>query len=388
VSLADALERAAEALPWLADAIRPANGDPERLLETLAPDDATALLTWLLAEDAAAAEELALAFADSPRGAEPLSRVDAGSLGKAGRKALRRAQHRLRSRGVAVADVPPPARVATLPELGDELAGALVSAPDRSGAQLALIVEAHPTGGARIFQAAVDLERGILEFQVLSATRSQARRLLREMTANAALAAVSAPRDAVAALLARAAEAQPPDRALPPAFEEWRSQVARPAAGTRTPGDLVRAALPEPADLGRAREVAARVAAGELGPWPPPLEQLRALAEKVRQISESSLLVSDDQRRAQTEGAIGDALEARYEAAARERTAQRLEEGAYVAWRRGREPEARALLATATVFRERSPRDNPAARALLDRVLGPMLEALRDERASSLLVRP
>lgn len=388
MSLAGALESAAEALPALADAVRPANGDPERLLDGLAAEDARALLAWLLAHEPDAGAELALAWAESPRGAAPLAEIAEEGLPRPGRKALRLARHRLRSRGVALAETTPAARVAVLPKLADELAAALVSAPDPSGAQLVVIVEPGPSGGARLFQGAVDLERGILEFQVLQANRSQARQLVRELESRAGLAAARTTREALAALLARAAAAQPPDRALPAAFEEWRSRVARPPEDARTPGEEVRAALGGAADLPAAREVAARVAEGALGPWPPPLEALRAIAEKVRQTAESPLLVNDAQRRAQVEVVVSDALEARFAGPAGEQTAQRLEEAAYVGWRRGDEVAARALLGAAAVFRERGPRDNPAARALLERVLGPMLERLREERAASPLVRP
>ena len=38
MSLAQSLERAAAAAPALADAIRPANGDPDRLLASLGPE--------------------------------------------------------------------------------------------------------------------------------------------------------------------------------------------------------------------------------------------------------------------------------------------------------------------------------------------------------------
>jgi hypothetical protein len=388
VSLARALESAAEALPALGDAVRPANGDPERVLDALATDDARTLLAWLLAHEPDAGEELATAWADSARGAAPLAAIDAQALDKAGRKALRRALHRLRSRGLEVAAPAPEARVAVLPKVADELAAALVSAPDPSGAQLVVLVEPSPSGGARLFQAAVDLERGVLEFHVLAATRSQARRLVRDLEGNAKLGAVRAPREALAALLARAAAAQPADRALPPAFEEWRSRVARPPEGARAPGVLAREALGASADLTSGRAVAERVKAGALGPWPPPFDALRALAEKVRQTAESPLLVDDQQRRGQVENVIGDALDARFGGAGGEPTAQRLEEAAYTAWRRGNEADARDLLAAAALFRERAPRDNPVARALLDRVLGPMLEMLREERASSPLVRP
>jgi hypothetical protein len=385
VSLAAALESAAEALPALADAVRPANGDPERLLDALSADEARALLVWLLDREPLAGEELALAWADSPRGAAPLAAIGDEALGKAGRKALRRAQHRLRSRGLAVGAAAPAARVAVLPKLADELASALVSAPDPSGAQLVVIVEPSPSGGVRLFQSAIDLERGVLEFHALNATRSQARRLLRDVER---IGAVAAPREALAALLARAAAAQPADRALPQAFEEWRSRVARPPEGARTPGELAREALGAAADLGAAREVAARIAEGTLGPWPPPFDALREIAEKVRKTGDSPLLVDDQQRRAQVESVIGEALEARFAGAGGEAMAQRLEEAAHAAWRRGDAGQARALLAAAAGFRERSPRDNPVARALLDRVLAPMLEMLREERSASPLVRP
>lgn len=388
MSLAGALESAAEALPALADAVRPANGDPERLLAALADADASMLLAWLLANQPEAGEDLALAWAESPRGAAPLAAIAEEGLPKRGRKGLRRARHRLRSRGVELPEAAPMTRLAVLPKLADELATALVSAPDPSGAQLVVIVESNPAGGARLFQSVVDLGRGILEFQVLQANRSQARRLARDLESQAGLAAAHASREALSALLARAAAAQPPDRALPAAFEEWRSRVARPPGGTPTPGDEVRAALGGAADLAAAREVAARVAAGRLGPWPPSLEALRAIAEKVRQAAESPLLVDDAQRRAQVEAVVGDALEGRFAGPVGEQTSQRLEEAAYVEWRRGNEADARPLLAAAAVFRERSPRDNPVARALLERVLGPMLEHLREERAASLLVRP
>lgn len=388
MSLAAALERAAEALPALADTVRPANGDPERLLGALGADDARSLLGWLLAHEPDAGGELALAWADSPHGAAPLTGIEEHGLDRAGRKALRRAQHRLRSRGVEVASPAPAARVAVLPKLDDELAFALVSAPDPSGVQILMLVEPSPAGGARLFQGAIDLERGVLEFHALATSRSQVRRMVRELEGHPKIAAVHSSRDALAALLARAAAAQPADRALPQTFEEWRSRVARPPAGAKTPGEEVRAALGGAADLAVAREVAREVSEGEIGPWPPPFETLRELAEKVRQAGESPLLVDDQQRRAQVERMIGDALDLRYGGAGGERTAGRLEEAAHAAWRHGGEDEARRLLAAAAVFRERAPHDNPVARALLDRVLGPVLEMLREERAASPLVRP
>jgi hypothetical protein len=389
VNLAEALEAAASALPAHADAIRPANGDPERLLAALDAAAASEILRWLLDARPDEGAELAIAWADSEAGAAPIRAVDEAALGKAGRKALRRAQHRLRSRGVAI-DAPAPApHVATLPRLEDELHAALLSPPDPSGAQLAVLVEPAPSGGARVFQGVLDLERGVLELRVIQVNRSQARGLLREVGADAQLAATPAPRDAIAALFARAAAVQPPDRALPAAFTEWRARLARPPEGTATPGELARAALGGGEPLASLlREVAEAVVAGTYGPWPPDFDVLRGLAEKVRDTAQSQLLVNDQQRRAQVDAVLADAAETRFGGAAGERNAARFEEVAWAAWKRGREDEARRCLAAARAFREQPARDNPVARALLERALRPLLEALREEQAASLLVKP
>lgn len=383
MSLADALEAAAAALPAHEDAIRPANGDPERVLAALDAPGAVAVLRWLLEERPDEGEELATAWAEQEAGVAALASIEESSLAKAGRKALRRVQHRLRSRGVAVGAAPTAPKIAMLPKLEDTLDAALLSPPDPSGAQLVVLIEPAPSGGARIFQGAVDLERGILDFRVVQANRSQARQLVRDLAASDRLGAVAVSRDALAALLAKAAAAQPADRALPAGFGEWRSRIARPAEGTATPGELARAALaaePTPSVL---REMAESVAGGAVGPWPPEFGVLRELAEKVRGTAKSQLLVDDQQRRAQVESVLSDASETVYGGARGEQTAARFEETAHACWKRGKEDEARRCLATARAFREQSPRDNPVARALLERALGPLLAALEQQDAAS-----
>ncbi len=64
MSLPDALERAASELASDAEAIRPANGDPARLLELLDPEAAARVLAWLAAAAwIALSAALLLAFA-------------------------------------------------------------------------------------------------------------------------------------------------------------------------------------------------------------------------------------------------------------------------------------------------------------------------------------
>ena len=65
MSLPESLERAATELVDLADQIRPANGDPHRLLEELKPDEASDVLVWVLANQPESAEELVEAWGET-----------------------------------------------------------------------------------------------------------------------------------------------------------------------------------------------------------------------------------------------------------------------------------------------------------------------------------
>ncbi|HEY8153469.1 MAG TPA: hypothetical protein VII72_05005, partial [Myxococcota bacterium] len=249
VGLPEALERAATALPGDADGIRPANGDPAALLRALDAEAAARVLGWLLANEPEAGAELADTWAEDPDAASgPLPRLQAGALPKVGRKALSRARHRLRSRGIEIPEAQPAAVVAKLPPIEEELRAAFVSAVDPRGTRLAYLVESNPAGGVRLFELVLDEERGVLEFEAYATGRSKARQFLRDLRARERFPAVEAPADAVRALVQRIAEGQPASRPHPRGFIEFRAQVAEPAAGARTPGELAREALGVGAD--------------------------------------------------------------------------------------------------------------------------------------------
>lgn len=388
VSLAEALERAATRLGGDADAIRPANGDPVRLLQGLDGEGAVRLLGWLLREDPTAAGELALAWAELPRGGEALLGVDERDLPKRGRKILRRALHRLRSRGLDVETVSREPVVATVPAVDEKVSEARVTRVDPSGAQLLVLAESQASGGVRVVEAIVDDERGILEFHVLSTGRSPARRLLRELATGVRLPAVEASPASVRARLARVAARHPADRPVPGEFQDWRGRIQRESAGVPTPGEVARAALGE-APSGLAREsVLQLIEQGELGPWPPPAEILRDAAERLHEVARSRLVLSEEQRREQVDDVIRELRETRFGSEGAAREADRLDECAYGFWKQGRDDDARSCLGVATELRRAEAPAHPVARALLDRALRPLLEALREEEESSLLVKP
>jgi len=386
VSLARALEGAASALPGLGHSIRPANGDPSRLLSELGPGDRVAVLTWLLSHEPEAGAELASAWSESEPGAEAVFEVEESALTKLGRKALRRVVHRLRARGVVPAPAPPRKVVATLPRVEDEIELAFVSPIDPSGARVAYLVDSSAGAGARLFEMVLDEERGVVEFSAYTATRGEARRFVRTALARQGSPAIEVPADSLRALVARIARGQPSDRAFPRAFTEWRTRITTVAPDARAPGELVRAELGEPAQGGEG--AAELVASGALGPWPAPIPVLRKAAEVLQEGVRSRLIVSGAQRRDRSEAAFKEAIAQVFDPVRAERTAARLEETAYIFWKSGREDDARACLAAARGLREGPAADQPVARALLEVALRPLLEKLREEEASSLIVKP
>ena len=377
MSLADALEAAATALPEHADAIRPANGDPDRLLALLGAA-APPVLAWLLSERPEDGAELAEAWADAEDGANAVLAVAGASLPKAGRKVLRRVLHRLRSRGLELPEPAPAPVVARLRTADDPFRGAWVSPLDGAGVRLVYLAEPNPSGGVRLFEVVLDDERGVAGFEVYTAPRKHARAFLQSLRTRERFAVVEAPEDAVRALVARAAARQPADRPAPRSFREWRSRVAAVAEGAATPGEQARAALGD-GDTGALQRAVALVHEGRVGPWPAAGDALRLLFERLRAAAESPLVVSGAAQRERAAALVAEAAAEIYAGDGAESAAHRFRESAYVFWKGGDEEAARACLAAAARLEEGGGADHPVAVALLEAALGPALAAL--ERA-------
>jgi hypothetical protein len=397
IGLPEALERAAAALPADADTIRPANGDPFALLSLLDAEASTRILEWLLVHEPIAGGEIVSAWTDAGGEAtERLLRIDPDGLPKVARKALRHAHHRLRSRGESVPEPDRGEVVATLPEVLESLEAASISALDPGGTRMAYLVEGNPSGGARMFAATLDEDRGVIELEAFTAGRGKIKKFMSEFARREDFPAVEAPPDAVRALIARIAAHQSSDRPLPRAFSEWRKRIASPPEGSLTPGELVREALA--AEVGENGEDRARavglVREQKVGPWPPARAVLQEIVQRLNDVSTGVVLASGGARQAQLDSALDEAVEQVYEADFGQCTARRFDETAYVFWQRDRLPDARACLAAATAFRDRAPDFRSLGRAMLEVVLAPVLKSIErspegpDNSAESLLVRP
>ncbi len=376
MSLADALEAAASALPADADAIRPANGDPQRLLELLPAEAAPRVLAWLLAERPDDAEELAEAWVFEEAGAAAVLSVSEASLPKAGRKALRRLRHQLRSRGVETPDPEPRPVVATLPAVDDDFRAAYVTPVDPTGTRIVYLVEPNPGGGARLFEVVLDDARGITAFDVYTAPRKRARAFLDGLQSRQGFPITELSPEKARAVVARAARSQPAERPAPRGFSEWRKRIAEAAPDAELPGDEVARALGVTEDRAALETAVEMVRAQRIGPWPVAGEALPQLYDRIRGAFGSALVVSPAARREQIDGLLAAAAEEIYAGEGGALAAHRFRESAYVLWRHGDEAAARACLAAAAAFEAGEPGANPVARALLEAALAPGLEAL------------
>lgn len=385
MSLPESLEQAASALAHLADQIRPANGDPLRLLEELNAAEAGELLRWMLGEAASAADELIEAWEDDETGQAVLMGATEEGLAKPGRKLLRRVHHRLRSRGIEVPSAAKPsgpgAGAKRVVRNEDTFEAACLSAPDFRGARVGYLADRHPSGGARLFEIRFDEARGILDFKVYNAGRSKVRGFLRSLSSAQSHSLFDVPRESLCALVRRASLAQPVDRPLPRGFIEWRGRLFSEATEKDpTPGEAVRAALNKDiADLPEetALEVViGLIAEGEAGPWPPATKWVSDWMDRGREAAKG---LEGDARAEAITGFKGELAAALVAETEDDLLRRHLEELAWVHWRGEATGEstssnelgrtrAASLLRTAELLRT-----DPAA---AERLAGARIEAL------------
>ncbi len=382
MSLPECLERAASELSPLADRIRPANGDPRRLLDLLPLADAARVLAWVLGDDEEAGEDLLEAWSEFPEGASILAAVPEAELPKAGRKLLRRALHRLRAQGVSLAesDAPAAAPARRIAATSDRWQAAHLSAPDFRGTRMGYLVDDHPSGGARLFEIRFDPARGILDFKLYNAGRSKVRGFLKTLMAGTNQRLFEVDHAALCALVRRASLAQPVDRALPTFFVEWRSRLFSEAVEKdATPGELARAALGGAADPVKSRElVLADLRAGRIGPWPPATAWVGERMERAQKtLDELEGVAASSAIEAWLDAVTGELADATN----RRELADQLAEWAWVEWQREDLERARALLAVAAELAGSDGVDGQRAlaRARVDAVFGPFLEAVKND---------
>ena len=388
MSLPESLERAASELADLADQIRPANGDPHRLLEELDAAQAGRVLTWILAQEPDDAAELVEAWGDDDAGVPVLLSIPDDGLTKAGRKLLRKERHRLRSQGIAVetpsapgaavtgsTTAPAKSAAARRAAAVDRWQAAHVSSPDFRGARMGYLVDSHPSGGARLFEIRFDEGRGILDFKIYNAGRAKVRGFLKSLTAGTGRRLFDVDRDALRALVWRASRAQPVDRPLPTSFVEWRSRLfSEDLEKVPTPGDLAREELGEGDPAASLTALLAEVQQGSLGPWPPPTSWVGDWMERGREALDG---LEGEAREKKIEGWIDEVAASLAEQTDFTLIARHLDELAWVRWQAEQEQVARSLLSVSTALGEDPETRGALTRARVESLFEPYLAELR-----------
>jgi hypothetical protein len=242
--------------------------------------------------------------------------------------------------------------------------------------------------------AALNETLGVVEFDVFNSGRSKIRQFIRDTTNRKEYPSVAAPVDSVQTLIHRIAGYHPGDRTLPRAFSDWRSRI-KPDDALETPGELARRELAEPEDAEKAIErITGLVRDRKLGPWPTATEILAPIAESLGDASTGVVIVSPTARQEQVDLAIDEAIDTVFDETFAARTAERFDESAYFYWQLDQIDDASACLAAATAFRNQDPGSRGIARAMLEVILAPVLEADTESTQEqqgeddSLLVKP
>lgn len=381
MSLPESLERAASELADLADQIRPANGDPHRLLEELDAAQAGRLLSWILTQESSAAAELVEAWGENEAGVPVLLSISDDGLAKPARKLLRKERHRLRSQGIAVEPPEAPSSAAATPTAArraaavDRWQAAHLSSPDFRGARMGYLVDSHPAGGARLFEIRFDEGRGVLDFKIYNAGRAKIRGFLKSLTAGTGRRLFDVDRDALRALVWRASRAQPTDRPLPTSYVEWRSRLfSDDLEKVPTPGDLAREALGEGDPAASLTALLAEVQQGSLGPWPPPTSWVGDWMDRGREAVEG---LEGEARTDRIEAWVDEVAASLEEQTDFALIARHLDELAWVRWQTDEEQEARSLLSVSTGLGKEPQTRAALTRARVESLFEPYLAELR-----------
>lgn len=346
---------------------------PPELTDALAgsdPADAERIAAILLEVGADATDALVRAESKAARGT---------------RKVLRRAAHRLRSLGVAVEWTRPGRRGRLDPAPVDEGA-ALVGPIGHRGERLMVLLEPRPAG-AIVLRAVVSDVEGVLRVDRSTSSRRAARAAIRALRERKEARLVPAEAAGVWELLRRAARiAIRESGAGRIAVQEL---LAHEGSSGETPGERVRARLgqrPMPPSL-IDTELRRRIETGRIAPWVLEGANVQEEADRLRDVSESPIVLPGVQGRARSTQARAEAAERLLDRPVRERLATRLDETAFLLDREGDTDGARACLGVADRIRS----DLPAARVeFLVWVLEATLRSVAPdrERESGRLILP
>ena len=299
------------------------------------------------------------------------------------RKAARRALHRLRSTGVALATAVPvePARPAAAPVEYQPPTRSFATPADGVGSRILWLLIERPLGGMTTFSLAVNDVVGVKNAMVEETTRRRFDRRLAEWNEANQRTAVEIPVEYGLALLAEALALNEESQ-----FPLPRDFVVRRHLLGELPPPPTDALIHQHVSRGQVfllpnlLEESGRLLEGEpelLG-WVFSYDEVSRYATSFRQAGESSLLLASEPREQRQARIVAEAIDALFTPTLRRAFRRRLEETAYIFWVTGRERSARQAVAAAFANQESgSLRNHPLLREIVMRSLELAIEADR-----------
>ncbi|MEW6657562.1 MAG: hypothetical protein AB1424_02755 [Thermodesulfobacteriota bacterium] len=326
-----------------------------------------------------------------------LAALFGGSPDKPRRKALKKALHLLKTRGVPVApDLLPREEAAPRRASGRAPALAYVSQVLGNGERYLILEGPKETLGANFLMARVSDQEGIQECHLLS-LKSRQRQEFWDHFRQQGLAEWATPPPAYVVRLLEEADGLKPGAEGGSRYRSLKSRIWQEWGRPEEAPDL-EALLPSlsPPDQSRLLDQSRNLAQHPwFLSWLPGLDELTPWLNKIREIQESPLVLSEPQRQARVGDVVEEAVRALYPPESRERWRGRLLEMAYFLDLRGRQPEARLAQAAAQDLAAppRGPLagENPFLQALVWqslRMAWEFLEKTQKEASSSPLLTP
>jgi hypothetical protein len=309
-----------------------------------------------------------------------LSSIAAAAPDREQRKAARRALHRLRSIGIALAAPVPvePAPVATATTEAARPVQAFASPTDGVGSRILWLLLERPHGGMTMFHLAINDVVGLKDVIIEETTRRRFERRLDEWNERSELRAIQLPVDYGLALLSEALALNAESRfPLPRDFVIRRSllgELPPPPTDALIHQDVSRGQtfllpnlMEESAHLPEAEP--------EMASWFFSYGEVEQFAREYRQTGESMLLLSSEPRESRQERIVGTAIDTLFTPTMRRALRRRLEETAYIFWHTDRQRSARQAVAAAFAIGDTgSLRTHPLLRAIVLRSIEMAME--------------
>ena len=290
---------------------------------------------------------------------------------KALQKSVKKALHRLKSRGVVFGDDQAPRQV-VLGNSGGQLERCLASFIDATGDRMVLMIRTRPGGGYQIAYLVLNYGTGIRFAKALQANRRELPEMLESVQAQAPLIELEPAhcQRQIALIQQLNLTTRTP---VPEEFFMLRDIIGEPDAMPET-GAIYEALSPQELEMARAQGTHAGdlLQLPELAGWTLPESVVREYGDALAEIDESKIVVSEAMKRERVDRVFESAMQEVLGEGPRAVMRLRLEETAHYFLQTGRRTEAMWALGAAESLLDDNTerlRVNPFAGALLERSL-------------------